>query len=65
MVADYLFMLKKHLNCIRRIDLECDELEAIQLEFKFTNSKPILVCYSYRPPSSKVEWVDPFLICFR
>jgi len=21
----------------------------------------MLVCYSHRPPSSKVQWVDPFL----
>ena len=30
------------------------------MEFKFVNTKPILLCYSYRPPSSKVEWLDIF-----
>ena len=28
--------------------------------FNFKNSKPILACSAYRPPSSRREWIENF-----
>lgn len=55
-----LIYVKDYLSCTHRVDLEHSNLEAIWLEVKFKHSKPLLVCYTYRPPSSKVEWLTHF-----
>ena len=47
------------LNYKRRPDLE-GEIETIWLEISLPNSKPILYCSTYRPPSAPVSWVDLF-----
>ena len=47
------------LNYKRRPDLE-GEIETIWLEISLPNSKPILYCSAYRPPSAPVAWVDLF-----
>jgi len=57
-----LIYIKDMIFCHRRTDLEPDNIESLWLEFKLFNTKPILLCYSYRPPSSKVEWVDLFSV---
>ena len=40
------------------LDLETTELELIWLEIVFSYSKNILVCFFYRPPDSKISWLD-------
>ena len=50
-------------NCInakRRFDLETNSIECIWLEITVGKSKPFLVGNMYRPPNSKVEFVDRF-----
>ena len=54
-----LFIYIKHnLCCYCRTYLESENIESLWLEFKVCYSKPMLLCYSYRPPSSKVEWLN-------
>ena len=36
------------------------EIETIWLEVSLPNSKPILFCSAYRPPSATVAWIDLF-----
>ena len=48
------------LPCIQRHDLEISSVESIWLEVKQPNSKPVLLSYVYRPPSSKVQWLHDF-----
>ena len=52
--------VKNHLNCVCRLDLESKNMESIWLEFKFPSSRPFLICYTYRPPSAKVDWLHFF-----
>ena len=47
------------LNYKRRPDLE-GEIETVWLEVSLPNSKPILYCSAYRPPSATVAWIDLF-----
>ena len=54
-----LVYLSQSLNYKRRTDLE-GEIETIWLEISLPNSKPILYCSAYRPPSAPVAWVDLF-----
>ena len=44
----------------RRTDIEIGDIETIWVEVKFKNSKPILLCSAYRPPSSRREWIENF-----
>ncbi|MCU7801396.1 MAG: hypothetical protein KZQ70_15025, partial [gamma proteobacterium symbiont of Lucinoma myriamae] len=48
---------KSCLSCTRRIDLETNDLETIWLEVKRNKQKAFLMCYSYRPPTSTVDWI--------
>ena len=50
--------IKHNLCCYCRTDLEPENSESLWLEFKVCYSKPMLLFYSYRPPSSKVEWLN-------
>ena len=52
-----LVYLSQSLNYKRRTDLE-GEIETIWLEISLPNSKPILYCSAYRPPSAPVAWID-------
>ena len=45
------------LNYKRRHDLELDDIESIWIEISIPNSKPILVCSVYQPPSAPCSWV--------
>ena len=56
-----LVYVKSHLNCSCRADLKDQYIEYLWLEIRFKNSKPLLICYAYRPPSLKVEWITSFL----
>jgi len=58
MVEELLSMLITILNCVCRLDLESENIESIWLEFKFPSSKPFYICYTYRPPSVKVDWLS-------
>ena len=44
--------IRNDLNYQRRHDLECKNIEHIWLEIFITHSKPILVCFLYRPPDT-------------
>jgi len=35
-------------------------LQSLWLGLKLSDSKPRLLCYTYRPPSSEVVWLDLF-----
>jgi exonuclease III len=52
-----------NLSINRRHDLESSAIESIWFELKYPNSKPILFCYIYRPPSSKADWLTDFTNC--
>ena len=56
--GELLIYIKHDLCCCCRTDLESENSESLWLEFKVCYSKPMLLCYSYRPPSSKVEWLN-------
>ena len=55
-----LIYIKDNINSYHRHDLELESLESLWLELKLSNSKPLLLCYTYRPLSSKVVWLDLF-----
>ena len=55
-----IFYYRNTLNCKRRPELEISKLETIWVEFPLPNSKPILICTVYRPPSVQSEWTDLF-----
>jgi exonuclease III len=52
--------IKDDLHCIERIDLENSSVESLWLEVKQSNSKSFLLSYVYRPPSSRVQWLEDF-----
>jgi hypothetical protein len=35
-------------------------LESICCQVDFQNSKPLLICYVYRPPDMHQSWIDDF-----
>ena len=41
-------------------DIEIENVEKIWIEINLKNSKSILVCSAYMPPSSKKDWLDDF-----
>ena len=55
-----IFYYRNTLNCKRRPELEISKLETIWVELSLPNSKPILICTVYRPPSVQSEWIDLF-----
>lgn len=55
-----LVFVRNEIPCIRRTDIEDSTLESIWLEVKIPNSKSFLLCNSYRPPSSKTQWLASF-----
>ena len=55
-----LIYLNSHLNYIRRKDIECNEIESVWVEIRLCKSKPFLLCYVYRPPSSNATWCEHF-----
>ena len=52
--------VKQNVNCIRRLDLENDDIEIIWLEVMPTKCKSFLIGSLYRHPESKVEWREKF-----
>lgn len=52
--------VKDSIPCFRRLDLERNSIESLWLEFMPFNSQHFLLCSSYRPPSSKNDWVSCF-----
>ena len=52
--------IKNNLSFKRRHDLEFDSIESIWIEVLVRNTKPFLICFVYRPPSEKSEWIDNF-----
>ena len=52
-----LIYLSENMSYKRRTDIEIGDIETIWVEVNFKNSKPILVCSAYRPPSSRREWI--------
>ena len=44
----------------QRQDIENISVESICTEIKQPNSKPFIISYFYRPPSSKVQWITDF-----
>ncbi len=55
-----LIYTSKLLTCLRRDDLEIEDVESIWLELVYSNQKPILISCVYRPPNSNAEWVSKF-----
>ena len=54
-----LVYISNNVSYKRRLDIENDnEIETIWLEIVNPNSKPILICSAYRPPSAPTSWVD-------
>ena len=52
--------VKEDIPCIRRLDLDCNDIETLWIEFQPSHSKHFLICSSYRPPSSDNNWFTPF-----
>ena len=52
--------VRNGINAKRRLDLETNSIECIWLEITVGKSKPFLVENMYRPPNSKVDFVDRF-----
>lgn len=50
-------------TCKRRADLE-DSLESVWIEVCLINSKPFLLNFVYRPPSSTQNWIDQYELQF-
>ena len=44
---------RKTINCRRRHEIECSQLETLWAEIILPNAKPFLVCTIYRPPSAR------------
>ena len=53
-----LVYISQLLNYKRREDIESGEIETIWLELLIPNSKSLLYCSGYRPPSAKTSWVE-------
>ena len=52
--------VRNGINAKRRIDLETKNIACIWLEITVGKSKPFLIGNMYRPPDSKVEFIDRF-----
>jgi len=48
----------------RRFDLE-NTIESIWIQINFTNTKPFLINFIYRPPDSRQDWIDIYENQFR
>lgn len=55
-----LVYISNSLTYFRRKDLENKDVESICIEVKLYNSKPFLIHFFYRPPSSKQCWINNF-----
>ena len=56
-----LLYISNSINYKRRPDLEVgNNIESIWTEIAYQNSKPILVCTAYRPPSAPRSWITEF-----
>ena len=55
-----LIYVRDNLTCKPRLDLQSKPIESIWLEIHQPNSKGVLLCYCYRPPSSRAEWLEYF-----
>ena len=55
-----LVYISNKLPYVRRSDLESNDLETLWIQINFKNSKPFLIGFIYRPPSSKQSWIDDF-----
>ena len=52
-----LIYISNQIQYKRRYDIEKDEIEAIWIEVLIPNSKSVLICSAYRPPSAPTRWV--------
>ena len=52
--------IRKSLKYRRRPELEISKIETIWSEIELSNSKPVLVCSAYRPPSAHRNCIDLF-----
>ena len=52
--------VRNGINAKRRLDLETNDIACICLEITVDKSKPFLIGNMYRPPDSKVEFLDRF-----
>ena len=52
--------VRNGINAKRRLDLETNNISCIWLEITLGKSKPFLIGNMYRPPDSKVEFIDRF-----
>jgi len=52
--------VKDTISFIRRHDLENEDIESIWLQINCIHSKPYLINFIYRPPSSPQSWIDAF-----
>ena len=51
---------KSFLSFTHCVDMETNDIESIWVEFKNNKQKSFFTCYSYRPPSSSVDWINKF-----
>ena len=52
--------VKDDIHCVRRSNLERDDIERIWLEIFQKNSKTFLVCIIYRHPHEGIQWNELF-----
>ena len=55
-----LVYIKSNIPYQRRFDLENNEIESIWIEIKYPACKPFLLNFVYRPPDSKLTWIEAF-----
>ena len=51
---------RNNINCKHRPEFEISKIETIWTEISLPNSKPFLLCTTYRPPDAKSNWIDLF-----
>ncbi len=55
-----LVYIANHVPFKHRPDLECDEIESVCIEIYYRNTKSFILNFVYRPPNSKLNWLDSF-----
>jgi hypothetical protein len=55
-----LVYLSTDIPFIRRTDLEANDIETIWLQICYSNCKPFLICFIYRPPNASNIWFDAY-----
>lgn len=56
-----LLYVKNCFPCVRRLDLECNELEIVWVEVCMSKQRPFLQGYVYRPPSAPKSWTENYM----